>query len=184
MNNVDLIREHVDVLELFKSLGIRCANVTADEAFILCPFHKETSPSLAFNLHSKVFHCFGCGEGGDVFSFVMKLKGLSFKDALAFLKTLTGSEDFRHIEICDRITSREYVVRLVRSGKLRKDFFLFRKDGSKFDKSHLKLCIVSDIMFSFFMYAARTSDEGALSSLEKKFLKFFRKFNRKFSFSA
>ncbi len=51
----------------------------------LCPFHSENTPSLTVNEDKGVFHCFGCGEGGDCFSFVMKIEGLTFKETLSHL---------------------------------------------------------------------------------------------------
>lgn len=48
--------------------------------FICCPFHSEKTPSM--KIYEQDFHCFGCGEHGDVISFVQKLFGLSFPDTL------------------------------------------------------------------------------------------------------
>jgi len=48
----------------------------------LCPFHAEKTPSFSVNPQGQFFHCFGCGESGDVFSFVMKYSRLSFPEAL------------------------------------------------------------------------------------------------------
>ena len=49
----------------------------------LCPFHTETRPSFSVSPEKGVFHCFGCGAGGDSLSFLMRLKGLIFPEALA-----------------------------------------------------------------------------------------------------
>src|SRR3989338_494477 len=50
-----------------------------------CPFHQEKTPSFIVNHERQIFHCFGCGEGGDVLSFVMKYEQLTFPEALKFL---------------------------------------------------------------------------------------------------
>lgn len=47
--------------------------------FGLCPFHGENSPSFSVSSDKQIFHCFGCGEGGNVFSFLMKMEGLAYR---------------------------------------------------------------------------------------------------------
>ena len=58
----------------------------------LCPFHAEKDASFTVNPEKQVYKCFGCGEGGDVFSFVMKVKGLSFAEVLEEFAGRTGVE--------------------------------------------------------------------------------------------
>jgi DNA primase len=56
----------------------------------LCPFHKEKSPSFMVNAEKGIFHCFGCGKGGDVFTFLMEIEGIDFKEALTMTAEETG----------------------------------------------------------------------------------------------
>lgn len=56
----------------------------------LCPFHKEKSPSFHVNREKQVFHCFGCGAGGGLMQFVMRIEGLDFVESLKLLADRAG----------------------------------------------------------------------------------------------
>ena len=74
----------------------------------LCPFHSEKSPSCTLYLENNSFYCFGCGAGGDVITFVMKIENLGYIEALKFLAERAGMsmpEDARNNE-SSRIKSR------------------------------------------------------------------------------
>ncbi len=60
--------------------------------FGLCPFHNEKTPSFSVNADKQIFHCFGCGLGGGVIQFVMKMENLEFRDAVESLAQAAGME--------------------------------------------------------------------------------------------
>ena len=56
----------------------------------LCPFHSEKTPSFTVSYDKQIYHCFGCGAGGNVFKFLMEVEDLSFVDAVKKLATQCG----------------------------------------------------------------------------------------------
>ena len=56
----------------------------------LCPFHKEKTPSFTVDTSKQLYHCFGCGEGGDVISFIEKIENMEFIEAVEFLAKKIG----------------------------------------------------------------------------------------------
>lgn len=64
--------------------------------FGLCPFHNEKSPSFSVSPLKQMYYCFGCGEGGNVFTFIMKYENYNFNEALEMLAQKTGVELPKH----------------------------------------------------------------------------------------
>lgn len=75
---VDIIGEYVDL----KKAGSSYKG--------LCPFHNEKTPSFTVDKKKQLFHCFGCGAGGDVVSFIMQKEGLSYPESLKYLGHKAG----------------------------------------------------------------------------------------------
>ena len=83
------VREAVDMIDLVGArTELRRAGANRYEG--LCPFHDERTPSFGIDPVQKLFYCFGCGEGGDVFRFVQLTEGMDFKGALEHLADRYG----------------------------------------------------------------------------------------------
>ncbi|MDW7738882.1 MAG: DNA primase [Bacillota bacterium] len=85
---IDEIRQHTDLVNLtgeYLKLERRGKNMVG-----LCPFHNEKTPSFTVSPEKQLFHCFGCGASGNVFSLVMQLENLSFPEAARFLADRAG----------------------------------------------------------------------------------------------
>jgi len=100
INIVDLISEYVTLKK-------------AGRNFVgLCPFHKEKTPSFSVNPEKQIFYCFGCGEGGDIFAFLMKVNGTPFAEAARYLAKKAG------IDLPVRKMTGEEKVRVTEKEKL------------------------------------------------------------------
>ena len=75
-----------------------------------CPFHGEKTPSFHIIPATQVWHCFGCGEGGDVFSYVMKRENLTFPDAIRYLADRAGIEIADDAPTARRGTKRTRII--------------------------------------------------------------------------
>jgi DNA primase catalytic core len=85
----DDVKAKVDITELFGFFGVELSK--KGKSFMgRCPWHEDETPSLSVDREKGLYNCFGCGESGDVFDLVEKMKGFDFKEALAFLKKWTG----------------------------------------------------------------------------------------------
>lgn len=83
------MREAAKIEEIVgEHVALRAAGVGSMKG--LCPFHDERTPSFHVRPHLGMWHCFGCGDGGDVISFVQKIDHLSFAEAVEFLAQRTG----------------------------------------------------------------------------------------------
>src|SRR6058998_1785056 len=86
----DLVKERVDIVQL---VGTKVALKKAGRAYKgLCPFHSEKTPSFTVDPDRRTYKCFGCGEGGDVFTWLEKMDGLEPVEALKVLAERAGVE--------------------------------------------------------------------------------------------
>jgi len=79
-----------DLLTVIEREGIVELKRRGHDFWAPCPFHQEKTPSFKVSVDRQRWYCFGCGQRGDAVDFVMKLHGLSFKDACKFLNIIPG----------------------------------------------------------------------------------------------
>lgn len=88
MNDIEEIKSRLSVTEVISSY-IRIEK-SGNQYKARCPFHNEKTPSFYISPIRNTYHCFGCGESGDIFQFVSKIEGLDFIDALKVLADRAG----------------------------------------------------------------------------------------------
>jgi len=83
------VKQQADIVKVIEGY-IRLRKAGAQNFSGLCPFHKEKSPSFSVHAVRQFYHCFGCGQSGDVFSFVSKIENVSFPEAVRIVAQKCG----------------------------------------------------------------------------------------------
>ena len=88
-DDIEAVRSAIKIDEIIgEHVALRPAGIGSLKG--LCPFHDERTPSFNVRPHLGMFHCFGCGESGDVISFVQKIDHLPFTEAVEMLAQKAG----------------------------------------------------------------------------------------------
>lgn len=120
-DKIEEIRNRSDIVEIIAGyLPLKRSGVNHQG---LCPFHQEKSPSFNVNSARQIFHCFGCGVGGNVFSFLMRMEGLSFPDAVRRLGDKVGIEVEEEAVSPDELRRREERERMFRINEVAGRFY-------------------------------------------------------------
>lgn len=118
---VEEVRQRTDIVDLigtYVRLQKKGANYMG-----LCPFHNEKSPSFAVHPGRQMYHCFGCGAGGNAFTFVMEYENFTFVEALKYLAERAGVRlpEIEYSE--DAKKAADFKSRLLEVNKLAAKFF-------------------------------------------------------------
>ncbi len=102
INEIRRVSDIVDIISEYVQLKKQGRNYSG-----LCPFHGENTPSFSVSTDKQVYHCFGCGAGGDVFSFLMEIEGLTFQEAAFKLADKANIELGNNIAMSNRSISND-----------------------------------------------------------------------------
>ena len=83
------VAERNDIAEVVSEY-VKLGKRSGSNLFGLCPFHNEKTPSFSVSPDKQIYHCFGCGKGGGVISFIMEIEGLTYPEAVEFLARRAG----------------------------------------------------------------------------------------------
>jgi len=126
MDQVDEIKQKLDIVQVVgEYVQLKKAGVNWKGR---CPFHNEKTPSFMVNPDKGIYHCFGCNEGGDIYSFIQKIEGIDFPEALRLLAGKAGvqleqydprisSQKNRLFDICSTATNHWQQILFSPQGK-------------------------------------------------------------------
>lgn len=111
--DIERIRSAVNIVDLLSAVTTVKKSGRTYKA--ICPFHQEKTPSLSIDVAQGLYHCFGCGAGGDVFRFVQETQGLDFTEAVEYLAAQVGVKLHRDPSAARRKGEREALIEAVRA---------------------------------------------------------------------
>ena len=132
---IDAIREQTDITQVVsRHVELRRAGGN----FVgLCPFHSEKTPSFNVNQERQTFHCFGCGVGGNVFTFLMRVEGLTFPEVVERLARERGIELPRRAENPAEARARSERERLLKATSAARNYFRERLAENRRARTYL-----------------------------------------------
>jgi len=164
-SQTDEIKSKIDIVDLISEyIQLKQAGANWKAC---CPFHNEKTPSFMVSREKQIWHCFGCGEGGDAFSFVQKIENMEFPEALRLLAQKAG---IKLKKIDPTLTSQR--TKLLDINKLAAEYFyqvLFKSQEAQIARDYIKTRQLTKLTIDDFKLGyAPDSWDTLLNFLRKK----------------
>ena len=143
-SEIEQVRERTDIVEVVSDY-VRLKKVGRN--FVgLCPFHSEKTPSFSVSREKQMYYCFGCGEGGTVFNFLMKLESLGFPEAVEELARRAGIKLTRREDTPGQKKVRQEKELLFQINTQARDFYIrsLAGPGGKATREYIRTRGISD----------------------------------------
>jgi len=148
---VDLITEYIDLQK------------TGQNYKSLCPFHAEKTPSFVVSPSKQIFHCFGCGKGGDIFTFLMEYEKISFIEAVSMLAKRVGLE-FKPVNKSMSQISKEKLYELYETAS---NYYIEQLKSSEKAKNYLKSRGINEKSIEIFKIGYASGEKNLLYTFLK-----------------
>ncbi|MEN9391586.1 MAG: hypothetical protein RL017_884, partial [Pseudomonadota bacterium] len=169
-NIIDEIVDKSDIVEIIgKYLKLKRSG---NNYFACCPFHNEKSPSFAINANKQFFHCFGCGESGNVITFLMKYNGQEFTEVVLSLAAQAGIEIKQDKKFSKEITQQQKQHKTTLFEVIAKvhNFYQNNLVNASFAKNYLTTRGLSSEIIKKFAIGYANNTSNLLSGLFKDYL--------------
>ncbi len=166
MSDIDEIKSRINIADYIgkrvtlKKTGRNCKG--------LCPFHNEKTPSFIVSPERESWHCFGCGKGGDIFSFAMEYDHVDFGEALEDLAEIAGVKLTRRMGDTPEAKTKQKIFEVNHLASEYYHFLLTKHAHGQKALEYLKLRGVSDKSMKTFALGYSPNSWDALSSFLRK----------------
>ena len=160
--NTELIKEKLDIIDFIR--GYLKLDKAGRNFKGICPFHKEKTPSMMVSPDRQIWHCFGCGAGGDIFGFLMQYENIEFVEALRILADKAG------VQLRQMTGDSKKYEKLYEINRIAKDFFrskLASEAGKIAGKYLMERGMEKSTMIEFEVGVAPSEQDGLVKHLSK-----------------
>lgn len=166
MSDTDEIKSRINIVDL---IGKRVTLKKTGRNFKgLCPFHNEKTPSFIVSPERESFHCFGCGKGGDIFTFVMEYEHVDFPEALEELAEIAGVKLTRRMGDTPEAKLKQKIFEVNHLASEYYQYILTKHKLGEKARDYLKHRGVTDKSIKTFSLGYSPNSWEALSSFLKK----------------